>query len=408
MKKSIVKDPWFQLGIAVFAQFVGGIVVITPAYLIPVLSSEFGISLAQVGTIASMPSLGMVFFLLVWGAIADRFGERLVLNLGFAMAVVICMVALVASGPLMLTICFLLAGGAVSSFNVAAGRLIMTWIPKRRRGLAMGMRFMSSSVAMAFAAITLPHFASTGGIRAALVLPLAFTVAGLVICLMFLREPPRFPKPRMNDAVTPSDPPQLNPYRLSWYLQRVHTVSALLTLPQLTFQTFSLIFLITELGWSPVAAGWLIAATQIFVAFSRLFSGYISDVIGRLRLVRLVASALGIILLLLALSTALGWSVATAILLVAASTLASSYNSPAFTAVAEYAGPRWTGRAIGVQNTAQNISAFSVGPLAGGLIATLGYPLTFVVLTLAPVSAVLIAPRTDLEYPTSENEKPLE
>lgn len=408
MTKSIVKDPWFQLGIAVFAQFVGGIVVITPAYLIPVLSSEFGISLAQVGTIASMPSLGMVFFLLVWGSLADRFGERLVLNLGFAMAVVICMAALVATDPLMLTICFLLGGGAVSSFNVAAGRLIMAWIPKKRRGLAMGMRFMSSSVAMAFAAITLPHLASTGGIRTALLLPLAFIVAGLVVCLIFLREPPRFPKPRINSAVTPDEPPQLNPYRMSWYLQRVHAVSALLTFPQLTLQTFSLIFLITELGWSPVAAGWLIAAAQIFVAFSRLFSGHISDVIGRLRLVRLVAFALSGVLLMLALSTALGWSVVTAVLLVAASTLASSYNSPAFTAVAEYAGPRWTGRALGVQNTAQNISAFAVGPVAGGLIATLGYPLTFVLLTLAPVSSVLIVPRVDVEHPANEIEKPLE
>ena len=54
-------------------------------------------------------------------------------------------------------------------------------------------------------------------------------------------------------------------------------------------------------------------------------------------------------------------------------------NGLAFTAVAERAGPFWSGRALGVQNTAQFLTASAVPPLAGLLIAHRGYDVAFLV-----------------------------
>ena len=49
-------------------------------------------------------------------------------------------------------------------------------------------------------------------------------------------------------------------------------------------------------------------------------------------------------------------------------------NGLAFTAVAERAGPFWSGRALGMQNTAQFLAAAAVPPLAGLTVTGLGYP----------------------------------
>ena len=49
-------------------------------------------------------------------------------------------------------------------------------------------------------------------------------------------------------------------------------------------------------------------------------------------------------------------------------------NGLAFTAVAERAGPFWSGRALGVQNTAQFLTASAVPPLAGLAVPHRGTP----------------------------------
>ena len=51
--------------------------------------------------------------------------------------------------------------------------------------------------------------------------------------------------------------------------------------------------------------------------------------------------------------------------MVVASTVTVADNGLAFTSVAERAGSFWSGRALGVQNTAQYLTAAAVAPVAG-------------------------------------------
>ena len=63
-------------------------------------------------------------------------------------------------------------------------------------------------------------------------------------------------------------------------------------------------------------------------------------------------------------------------------------NGLAFTAVAEIAGPMWSGRALGVQNTGQNIIG-SLTPVAlGALVGVAGYAVGFAAAALAPIAAM--------------------
>jgi hypothetical protein len=67
-------------------------------------------------------------------------------------------------------------------------------------------------------------------------------------------------------------------------------------------------------------------------------------------------------------------------------------NGLAFTAVAEIAGSAWAGRALGVQNTGQNIAS-SLTPIAlGAVVGTAGYAIGFVVAAIAPVAAIALTP----------------
>ena len=67
-------------------------------------------------------------------------------------------------------------------------------------------------------------------------------------------------------------------------------------------------------------------------------------------------------------------------------------NGLAFTAVAERAGPFWSGRALGVQNTAQFLAAAAVPPLAGLTVTGLGYPATFALAAVFPLAALALVP----------------
>jgi hypothetical protein len=93
----------------------------------------------------------------------------------------------------------------------------------------------------------------------------------------------------------------------------------------------------------------------------------------------------------LGVSAGLGWPVAVA-LMVVATVLTVADNGLAFTAVAERAGPFWSGRALGVQNTAQFLTASAVPPLAGLAIADLGYSAAFALGALFPLVALPLVP----------------
>jgi len=378
---------WRMLALGVLAQAAGTFVVATPAYLIPLLHLQQGVPLAQVGLLVAAPTVGLVLTLVAWGALADRVGERWVIAGGLALAAVLTALAAAAGGPVLTGVLLLLAGGATGSCNAASGRVVVGWFPKRRRGLAMGIRQMSQPLGVAAAALAVPPLADAGGIGLPLLAGAAATGVLAVACAVGITDPPR--PPRAVSAAT------ANPYRRDRFLLRVHVVSVLLVVPQFTLSTFGLIWLIADLRWSATAAGLVIAVAQLAGAVGRIVVGSASDRFGRMRLLRLVAVAGVVGLLLLAAAGAAEWAAPAAILLVVTTTVSVADNGLAFTSVAEAAGPSWSGRALGVQNTGQFLAASAVAPGLGALITVVGYPVAFALVALAPLVALPLVPRSD-------------
>jgi Sugar phosphate permease len=388
---------WSALGLGVAAQTSGTVFVSAPAFLIPLLHTERGMTLAQAGLLAAAPTLGMVLTLIAWGALVDRVGEKWAIAVGLALTALASVAAIAAQGYLTLGIFFLLGGMASASTNAASGRVVVGWFPRDRRGLAMGIRQMCQPLGVTIAAVTIPTIASAGGVGAAMVVPLAMTAVFAVACAIGIKDPPR--APRTTDTPTgTSAAASANPYRSSGFLWRIHAVSILLVVPQFTLSTFGLVWLVAELRWQPLAAGVLVGLAQFVGAIGRLFVGVLSDRVGsRVRPLRWVAIAACVSMLLLAMFDMSLWGAA-AVMFVIATTIVVADNGLAFTSVAEVAGSAWAGRALGAQNTGQFLAASAVGPLVGALIGLVGYPLAFALVAICPAIAVPLIPGAHAEH----------
>ena len=373
-----------MLAASVAAQAGASVAINGPAFLIPSLQDDRGLSLAAAGTLAAIPIAGVMVSLFAWGLVVDRIGERTVLLVGLGGTTVLGALAPVVDDTVTLGAILFLVGMAAASTSSASGRIVVGWFPPRRRGLAMGIRQMAQPLGVAIAAGTIAVTASAAGVRPALWIPVAATGLAFVAVLLVVLDPPR---PVATAALT------ANPYRASGFLVRVHSVSVLLVVPQFLVWTYSLTWLVQERDWAPAAAGALVAGTHVLGALGRIAVGQLSDMVGsRVRPLRWVAAGAGVTMALLALTEPLGVAV---VLLVVASTVTVADNGLAFTGVAERAGSYWSGRALGVQNTAQYLAAAAAAPIAGLAITRWGYAATFAVAAVFPLVAMPMVPRED-------------
>jgi len=121
-------------------------------------------------------------------------------------------------------------------------------------------------------------------------------------------------------------------------------------------------------------------------------AGRWSDIAGnRLAPMRVIALAACGSMLLVALTASTDASLVVLALAVA-SIVSVSDNGLGFTATAELAGRAWSGRALGVQNTMQNVAAFATAPLVGALAGSFGFAWAFSAVAVFPVIGAWLTP----------------
>jgi MFS family permease len=114
---------------------------------------------------------------------------------------------------------------------------------------------------------------------------------------------------------------------------------------------------------------------------------------------RAISISIGVAMVSLAL-LAVGGSGAVVAALAVAAVATVTPNGLAFTAVAERAGSRWAGRALGIQNTFQNLAGALVPTPVAFLVAAggseaHGYALAFLAVAAFPFVAAVTIPRRD-------------
>lgn len=386
---------WAMLAAGTGAQAAASAITAAPAFLIPELvrpraEGGDGLSLAQAGLVAAAPSVGLTLTLVLWGVVVDRRGERFALLSGLALATLGGVLAAAAADPWPIAAALTLAGVGAAATNSASGRVVVGWFPPERRGLAMGIRQTGQPLGVGLAAVTVAAIAHDHGIGAALTVPTGAAALAAVAVALVVLDPPRPQRPAAGDLA--------NPYRADRFLARIHLASVMLVVPQFVVWTFGLVWLVEELDYSPGVAGLVVGATQIAGAAARIGAGWASDRMGsRMRPMRSVAVAAAATMLALGLVAGAAdprtaTALAAVVLLVAASAVTVADNGLAFTAVAERAGPFWSGRALGLQNTSQYLAAGVVPPLFGAAITAWGYPAAFALAAVLPLLAVVLVP----------------
>jgi MFS family permease len=370
------------LTVVVVAQTASISLVFGLPFLIPLMQRDEHIGLTEAGTIAAAPLLGMLATLIIWGALADRFGERTIMVVGMVGTGIAEFAAGTLPGVGPLGIALVAAGVFAASINVTSGRAVLVAFDVSERGLAMGIRQCGQPLGLSLAAVLLPPLGAAWDYRAALLVPAGLCVITAVFVAVVV---PSHPRERRTQVKAPS------PYRDA-RLWRVHIASALLVWPQFVSSMFALTYLVTEQGWDAVVAGAVLAVVQLMGAAGRIGVGVWSDrVASRMRPMRLIAAACTASMLV----WAVGDTVAPALALgglLAVLIISCSPNGLSFTATAELAGPAWAGRAMGVQNTGQNSMGLAVAPAFGAIVTAIDWPLALAVMAVFPLIAVGMTP----------------
>jgi MFS family permease len=375
---------WLILALGLASQTSASSFIYGIPFLVPAIRSAENLSLAQVGVVVAAPTFGLLLTLIAWGALADRYGERIVMAIGIGgCGLLVAAAGLLVHGLTGFVLLLGLAGAGGASVNAASGRVVLGWFAPAERGRAMSVRQLAQPIGLGIASFALPLLAEHFGFRAALLLPAVLCLACSALVFTFVVDPPRPDR-------APGERPR-SPYRTP-VLWRLHGASTLLVIPQFTISVFALEYLVTQQHWTPTGAGVFLAVVQVFGGLGRLATGYWSDKVGsRLRPMRWLAVASAAVMLLAALGD-LTWEWLIVLALVAGSIITVADNGLGFTSTAELAGSAWAGRALGAQNTAQNIASTLLPPVLGLTIGATNYAVAFAAVAIFPILAIFVTP----------------
>ena len=305
---------------------------------------------------------------LVAGALADRIGRKPILVAGWAVGVPVPLLLMVAP-----------SWGWVVAANILLGvNQGLTWsitvvmkvdlAGPRRRGLAMGLNEFSGYFAVGLSAAASGALAARYGLRPEpLLLGLAIAALGLGVSGLFVKETSGHAELE-NDGVAPKSFGEVA--RLtSFGDRRLAAISRTgLVNNANDAHAWGLVpLLLASQGLSTTDIGVVAAAYPAAWGIGQLFTGALSDRIGRRIPIASGMWTQAIALFGLALTEGLAAGAAFAVLL----GIGTALTYPALlAAVGDVAAPRWRAGAIGVYRTWRD-GGYVVGALAGGVVADL-------------------------------------
>ncbi|HEX7857478.1 MAG TPA: nitrate/nitrite transporter [Sphingobium sp.] len=266
--------------------------------LAPIISKDLGFTPAEKGFMVAVPTLAGAVLRLVNGFLVDKIGQKVTGAIGQLIVIVglLCawhfgvhsMEALVAVGVIL--------GFAGASFAVALP-LASRWYPPEHQGKAMGIAGMGNSGTV-FAALFAPLLAKAFGWNSVFGLAAIPVAIIFVLYMIFVKDSPNQP-PARTMGVYVKDYMKMLGQSDAWWFIFFYGV---------TFGGFvglsgSLpIFYTTELGMTPIHAGYATAACVFAGSLVRPLGGALADRIGGVKTLSLVYIAATVLLVAISFS----------------------------------------------------------------------------------------------------------
>ena len=357
----------------------------------PLIRESLGLSVAQAGSFLSAYYIGASLMSLPAGLVSDRWSVRAALVLG--QAVIAGGLLATAGAPTfgLVSAMLVVAGAGYGTLNPTSAKAVLLWFPRRQRATVLGLKQMGFPLGGAIGAAAMPPLALWLGWRGAVAA--SATVVALLgaATLLIYRDPPT--PAEASAGPGPSSFAEVLRTRDLWLV-------ALSTLffagVQTAFLGFLVLYLREALALDLRAAAGYLALAQATGTVGRVGFGVISDRLlrGR-RLVVLITAGVGSSLCALALA-ATGPGTGPAVLVPLAmlfGLFGVGWNGLQHTLMAELAGPRGAGTAVGLGLAVSSAGVIVWPPLFGWGAERFGFALAWVGLAASmAVALALLAP----------------
>ncbi len=283
---------WIVLGMGTLVVF-GSLGLGRFAYsvVLPAMQAGLGMDNTQAGALATANLVGYLASCVIGGALASRFGPRMVIACGLTLAAIAMVMTGLAGSFASAVIWRTLTGIGSGASNVPTMGLMSSWFASRRRGLAAGIAVAGSSIGLIITGPLVPRILAAHGsdgwrtcwfIFGGVTLALAIGAAAL------LRNRPSDVRQKPVGA-SPDEPAQSGkggPLRLGDVYNKpivylVGLVYVAFGFSYIIYMTFFTKSLIADGGYTQAQAGRLFMIMGWFSILCGLIWGSVSDVIGR-------------------------------------------------------------------------------------------------------------------------------
>lgn len=273
----------------VVAHFAHHLLTALPVPMLPLIRNTYNLDYAQAGIVVSVFNLSYGFGQLPAGWLADRMGPRILMLIGvFGVAIAGLLVGF-SQNLTMLLIFLSLMGIAGGGYHPAAAPLISASVKPKDQGRALGIHLIGGSGSFFLAPLIAAAIASSWGWRGPFI-TMAIPSAILGIVLYFLLG--RWLSGRASQLPSKSNQAEATTTTISW--RHLITFMVLVVLVQgITFSiiSFTPLFLVDTLSIGEEAAAAFLSIIYSAGVWVSPLGGWLSDRIGRVRVV-LISSLL--------------------------------------------------------------------------------------------------------------------
>jgi ACS family hexuronate transporter-like MFS transporter len=357
---------WRILALILTAQTVANIGPLGIPAIASLIRDDLGLTLAQAGSFLSAYYIGPLLMSLPAGTMADHWGIARTLILG-QLVIALGLVAVSAADSYGLLITLMMAAGVgYGMLNPTSTKAVMAWSPPTQRATLVGLKQVGLPFGGALGAALLPALAVTAGWRTAVRVSAALIGMTAVASLALYRDPPDLPPP------APGGGRAVLLTRDLWLVALATLVFAGM---QTVWMAFLVLYLKDVVGVSLLAAGRYLALAHVAGMGGRIAFGLLSDyVFGGGRRVPLALAGVGSTLCTLAIAgTGPGTSAALLVpLALVFGFVGIGWNGVQHTLMAELAGPRSAGTAVGLGLAVSSLGVAVAPPIFGWCVEWVG------------------------------------
>jgi len=384
-----VTNRWAILALIMGAQTMANVGPLGIPAIAPLIRDSLGLSMTQAGSFLSAYYVGAALMSLPAGWMADRWGVASTMVAGQA---VIALGLFAVSGSVSfaaLIAIMILAGTGYGMLNPTTAKAVISWFPRRQRATVVGLKQVGLPLGGAVGALLMPPLALWMGWRVAVALSASMIALLAGLTWLCYRDPPHSqmedPAPRegsMRAVLRNRD------------LWLVSTTTLVFAGMQTVWMAFLVLYLQETVRVPLVtAAGYLVMA-QVTGMIGRVAFGLLSDrhFGGRRRIVLVIAGVGSTVCSLAMAATGPGtgaWVLAP--LALCFGFFGIGWNGVQHTLMAELAGPRAAGTALGLGLAVSSLGVSVWPPLFGLLVERAGgFGVPWTVLGLAMAGALCL------------------